>query len=120
LQSPTNADWKSDLEKTMRPTLIHRRNTDVAHIEIRATGAHAPVQVEEIGHEFGFPGLVLVRYNPESGDVYGFTIQRWSHVRRRLMWQYRTIKAKEAMERMIKRLLESWRPSEHRVLALTH
>jgi hypothetical protein len=104
----------------MTPTLTYRRRTNVAHIEVHPTGPRDPVEVLEVGEELGFPGLVLVRFNPETGEIYGCTIQRWSYVKRQLMWRYRTIKVKAALERMISKIYDTWNPEEHGRLALMH
>jgi hypothetical protein len=103
----------------MKPTLVYRRNTDVAHIDLREAESNAPIEVQEIGESLGFPGLVFVRFNPTTGESYGFTIQRWSFVRRKLMFRFRTLRVKDAIARLIQSATEIWKPSEHQVLTLS-
>jgi hypothetical protein len=100
----------------MNATITYRKSTNVAHIDLRETGVDEPVEVQEIGEALGFPGLIMVRFNPETGESFGFTVQRWSYVRRRVMWRYRTLKAKEALDRLIQKAMELWKPAEHRLL----
>jgi len=94
--------------------------TDVMHVETKPIAPTDRVEVQEIGDKLGLPGLILVRFNPDTGETYGFTIQRFSHVRRKMMWQDRTLQAKQAVDRLVARLQESWGESHSRHLALSH
>jgi uncharacterized protein YuzE len=99
----------------------YRRNTDIAHIDIAEPTNDANIEVKEIGDQVGFPGQVLVRFDAETGKVYGMTFQHWSAIKRRLMWRYRTLIVRNAVNDLVKRVIDFCnRDNHHHLPALSH
>lgn len=100
----------------------YRRNTDVAHIDVVEPLEHADIEVKEIGEQFGFPGQVLVRFDAQTGQLYGMTFQRWSKIRRTLMWRHRTFMVRKAVNELVNRIIEFCGNDKrhHRLPALSH
>lgn len=84
----------------------YRRNTDIAHVDVVEPPPQAEVAVKEIGDEVGFPGLVLVRFDANTGQLYGMTFQRWSKIKRTLMWRNRTVRVRRAINDLVNKIVE--------------
>jgi hypothetical protein len=106
--------------KELDPRISHRKTTDVAHIEIVDPLPSDPVEVLDAGDQLGFPGQVLIRFNPETGTVYGITIQGYSSFKRKLMWQNRTLRIQEAINALVMKVKELCGRQSHRLPALSH
>jgi uncharacterized protein YuzE len=87
-------------------TFTYRRNTDIAHIDIAEPSPGAAIEVKEVGEEVGFPGQVLIRFDAETGKLYGLTFQRWSAIKRTLMWRHRTLIVKNAVNDLVSTIID--------------
>lgn len=84
----------------------YRRNTDVAYVDIAEPLEHAEIEVREIGEQVGFPGQVLARFDAQTGQLYGLTFQRWSAMRRTLMWRHRTFMARKVLNELVAKIVD--------------
>jgi hypothetical protein len=101
--------------------LTHRRNTDVAHLDFCEALESETVEVADFGDQIGFPGQVLVRFNPATGQVYGLTIQGYTSFKRKLMWKHRTLRFQAALEALVERIKElCGRTGAEHLPALSH
>jgi len=105
----------------VHPKLQYRRATDIAHIDLSEPLPTDRIEVEEAGEHFGFPGQILVRYNPDTRAIYGITIQRYSSFKRKLMWRHRTLRVQAALDALVTKVVELCGSDQgRRVPALSH
>jgi ribosome-associated translation inhibitor RaiA len=99
----------------------YEKYADVMFVDFTETPKHADVDTFELGEQVGFPGQIVVRFNAESGDVYGVIIERYSAVEKKLKREAAKRNAKQALKQLVELILEALeiiRPSMH--LQLEH
>lgn len=82
---------------------------DVLYVDLAETPTHAKVSTADVGEETGFPGQITVRFNPETGVLYGFVIEGYKSVERELKKMAKAeVKAQRRadMEAAFRRLVE--------------
>ncbi|MGC8548350.1 MAG: hypothetical protein ACP5M4_01510 [Acidobacteriaceae bacterium] len=94
----------------------------MAHVDIAKPLENAEVEVREMGDLVGFPGQVLVRFDAQTGELYGMTFQRWSSMRRTLMWRHRTFVARKVRDELVAKIVDFFSENNHhhRQPALIH
>ena len=75
-------------------------HTDVLHVDLAEPPAGTTICAVEVGHLVGFEGKIIARIG-EDGTFYGVTVLNFSSVKRTLIWQYRVLSWRRALDLVV-------------------
>jgi hypothetical protein len=94
----------------------YEKYSDVMFVELAETPRGVGIDTVEVGESVGFPGQIVARFNAETGEVYGFVIERYSCVEKKLKREQAIRSARLALENLLQRIVEALKncnPSMH-------
>lgn len=82
-------------------TFEHIKSTDVLFVDVEQPAEGTRITTVDVGEMLGFPGQILARLDYENEILYGLTIQNATNFKRKLLWQYKMVNAKSAIELLV-------------------